>query len=147
MGLPSNWTFSGNRTLTESDEDEGLADKTAGPHGVLDGAVEADATPDETYLLPGVDRRGSVASLKAAEISRSRSSSVEMMDNLDEIERALQELSPRSLKLSQRTPIVSIVPASSFASSLSFSLMNDLVRPPCPTSVRCSATLASSTGA
>lgn len=45
----------------------------------------------------GPQSRASLASLYA-QSARSRSSSVEMMDNLDEIERALAELSPRALK-------------------------------------------------
>lgn len=50
-----------------------------------------------SQLGDGTQSRASLASLYA-QSARSRSSSVEMMNNLDEIERALAELSPRALK-------------------------------------------------
>lgn len=50
-----------------------------------------------SQLGEATQSRASLASLYA-QSARSRSSSVEMMDNLDEIERALAELSPRALK-------------------------------------------------
>lgn len=55
------------------------------------------------FIAQELQRRGSQASVAEIEahISRSRSSSIAMMDDLDEIERALAELSPRALKTRQ----------------------------------------------
>lgn len=68
------------------------------------------------------DQDGHQRSLSKASVlelaARSRSSSVEMMDNLDEIERALQELSPRSLKHAPRSTLVSCFSTNSQLASL-----------------------------
>jgi hypothetical protein len=65
---------------------------------------------NDTLVVTDQDgHQRSISKVSVLELAaRSRSSSVEMMDNLDEIERALQELSPRSLKHAPRSTLVEL---------------------------------------
>ena len=108
--IPSKWPsiFSPTQQSRMSSKTVDLSDRSISPSI----PTPYDINDDQKPVLENSPKKESISQTSvaefAAQIARSRSSSVEMMDNLDEIERALAELSPRSLKAAPPDGIVSI---------------------------------------
>ena len=112
--IPSAWTSAFSSTLRsrKNSQTTDSSEFLSSPIVVM--ADEAFTSRQPLPMLHGETPQRSIAQYSpaelAAEMTRSRSSSVEMMDSLDEIERALAELSPRSVRPSPGVAIVGVYP-------------------------------------
>lgn len=120
-GLPEDWVhqlsaFPGLRSRANTDVSALPSTDVAVDEAVIIAVDADDEEPHKTLGATGTGKeqsafltpnnaRDSYSSLAEPEVSRSRSSSVEMAEGLDDLERALLELSPRAAKNARQEPV------------------------------------------